>query len=403
MDSDSLKIWLMSGGNEAERNFYQKVFKKFKKEYKIEVDFQPVSWTRVFERLMKAYKQNKAPDIFQLGTTWVQSLAHLDYLAEVPDFISRPPLAEWLNDCCSYKNKKVAIPWYGEVRSMLGNKELMEKYGVDIEKIRKREYFYKFCQKIARERKSNPEVPLPCVIPIRPELGTLNLYLAWSFAGGWRFPDLNPVPDKILNEKSFIKNFNFLADLLKKCHIDIEKMQKHPSVLYEEFLQGKYVFYMGNWHIRSLDERVKDSVYSIIPIPISRTNEKRWAGGSVLGVFSGSKYPELSWRLIEMLTSAEYIEEWVEVTGDLPSFKTEFWENNRDKKGYRLYYNMIQNSVTYPPHPMWYKIENVLRGKITNYLRSIIQDSDTQKYAKILGKLDQQIIRLLKLGWDLNY
>jgi ABC-type glycerol-3-phosphate transport system substrate-binding protein len=335
-----------------------------------------------------------------LGTTWVRTFAQLGYLAELPNFIDRPLLNDRLVKCCSYQNRRVALPWIADIRTIIVNKELAAEYNIDFANIKKRQEFYEVCRKQAKIKKENPQAPLPFKMPIRPEGGTLHFYMTWLFAEGWEFPALEPTPDKILSDVSFIEKFDIIPRLINGCDIDHEELEKHPYLLYEEFMEEEYIFYMGNPESGNLVKWLEADSFSVMPVPGSAPNYKSWGGGSVLCVSAESDYPQLAWQLVKQLTTPQNVKKWVQTTGKLPYFETSFWEEDGPIANVGKIYKLLQGAKSYPPHPLWYRMEKVLTEGITNYLSRAIRNPDlsTEEAISILKKTDQKIIKLLQLS-----
>ena len=403
MPEKALDVWLVTSISQAEKEFLQKVFSDFGERHNIEIKLKLIPWSKFFSTLLEAFKNGEAPDVFQLGTTWVRTIAHLGFLAEVPSEIEREPLTEWIEKCCQYRGKRIALPWFIEVRSMLVNDRLANKYNVDLDNIQTHENFFKLCQQLASRKEKEPDIPVPLMLPIRPEVGTLNLYMTWLFTSGWEFPALDPIPEKIFGDVSFVNSFSYISRLIQGCNIDQDQLQKHPSVLYDQFLAGRFLFYMGNWRIASLKTSRDETLFSKIPIPVSGSSWRRWGGGSVLCVSSQSQLPELSWELVKYFTCSENIKKWIKFSGELPSFETDFWWENMEKESVRISYEIIQDSESYPFHPLWKRLEDIISEEITNYLWHILkkENASVADSLSILKPLDQKIKYLLSNCWVL--
>jgi maltose-binding protein MalE len=225
--------------------------------------------------------------------------------------------------------------------------------------------------------------------------------MAWLFSGGWKFPSFEPTPNRILSDSSFVEKFNYIPELINACNIGSKELEKHPSRLYNEFIAGEYIFYMGNWEIRSLRNSRGEDSFSVMPIPVAGDDYRRWGGGSVLCVSAFSELPKLSWKLVEELTSQKNIEKFVEATGEVPSFKTKFWEKHKEDEDVNQVYKLIKETESYPIHPLWYKIEKILSEDITNYLWHVIGNPNlsTGKAISILNNTDQKLKKLLDRAW----
>lgn len=158
---------------------------------------------------------------------------------------------KWMDKCCSYQEERVAIPWFCETILLTARQDILTSYGIKPSDIENWESFYSVCAELAaynRENSSHNDFQFPLAFPVRPEAGNLHHYMAWLWSGGWIFPDLNRIPEKIINTEEFLRTFDYISKLINVCDIAKHDMQVHSQHLYERFYsQGHYVFYLGNW------------------------------------------------------------------------------------------------------------------------------------------------------------
>ena len=107
--------------------YYQKQFRKFEEEYGASINLIQVSWNKAFSWLVNSFKEGEAPDVFQLGSTWVQTFARLGYLAPVPDYVFKPVLADWMRKCCQWRGEWVGLPWHVDIRDLLVREDKLKK------------------------------------------------------------------------------------------------------------------------------------------------------------------------------------------------------------------------------------------------------------------------------------
>ena len=408
MKQQDIEIWLMANLNEGESKFFQEVFNNFKRNYNMGVTMKRVSWSKVFSDLIKAFKKGNPPDVFQLGTTWVNTFSHLGFLAEKPSFLDCSPLTEWMRRCCSYKGTDIAVPWNVEVKGLMVNKEVINKMGISLSRIKNREDFYSLILDLKQARKKNSEIPFPVVFPLKSTNSTLHLFSAWLLAAGGKYPELRNRPEKIIRRQDFMENFNSIIRLIEisSNSKEYDKHLKHPYTLYEEFSEeNKYIFYLGTWEIRNDPGSWEENDFTFIPIPIASSNWRTRGGGSVLTVSSSCEHPELAWRLIEDIISDKYLEQWIDATGNVPAFKTKIWEKRKEEEMVSQLYEQILNSEEYPFHPSWSKIENILIEGVTRFLWYLVQNPDMRgkdfSNHPILQKIDRRIKRILDFSWDI--
>ena len=403
----AIRMTLMTYLNPETKRFYRRVFDNFQKKYGVEVRLNRVSWGKAFSYLVESFKNESGPDVFQLGTTWVETFAHLGYLMEKPAYLERPPLTEWMARDCQYKGREMAVPWNIHVKALMAKKKLLKEHDIGFVDIKDRSNFLKLCQKLKQKRNNNSQIPYPLIFPLKTNKTTLHLFTAWLYASGLEFPEIDPVPDRILGSEPFVKTFCSLIELINAYSFREEKMvhQKHSYELYRNFADGfQYIFYLGTWEISSRREDWQERDYTLFPIPGTSADRKTKGGGSVLGVSAETDFPHLSWKLIEELTAAEVLDGWIRTSGFIPGFETDIWEKRNDEQMMLRAYNDIRRSCEFPHHPLWGKIENILTKGITDYMWFLLENKSAQKNIDgehpIIRKADKKIKRLLKLSWD---
>ena len=403
----AIRMVLMTYLNPETKRFYQKIFDKFEKKYGVEVRLNRVSWGKAFSYFVDSFKNDNAPDVFQLGTSWVETFGHLGFLLEKPDFLYRPPLTDWMARDCKYRGQQLAVPWNIHVKALMANKKLLGKYDIDFSDIKGRDNFLELCQYLKEKRRKNPRFPYSMVFPLKTNKTTLHLFMGWLYAAGLGIPALDPIPDKIMCSEPFLKNFRFLLKLIKAYSFSDELAlhQKHAYQLYEDFARSNdYIFYLGTWEICSKRESWQDRDYTLFSIPGQGPERKTKGGGSVLAVSAGTSFPRLAWKLVEELTAEEVLDDWIKVSGFIPGFETKIWQERNNETMISRAYTDIRRSREFPNHPLWGKIESILTKGITDYLWFLLENPSARENIdgkhRILRKADKKIKRLLKLSWD---
>jgi ABC-type glycerol-3-phosphate transport system substrate-binding protein len=414
---DVLRLWHSSSVYGETAPFYVDGFRKLGKELKLEIELKLIPWSRSADTIISAFKNGNPPDVLQLGTTFIQTMANLGYLSAVPETMAlKPSLADWIDGYCRYKGRLVAVPWLADTIIMAARQDMLDRFGISREDISDWEGFYRVCELLAdegRKKKGGNNRLFPVVFPIRPENGTFRCYVSWLLSSGWQFPALRPIPAGIFEDGAVIRAFEYISRLIQVSGITTKDVRLHPQHLFEQFAsQGRYVFFIGNWGgvlsdiIRHPELFTnKGTTFSIMPIPSLSPAARPWGGGSVLAVSSTTKYPEAAWRVVEYMYSDAFINQWASNSGDIPAFYSPFWEENSRDKHLSIMYDQIKRSCSYPLHPMWLRIEKYLSEDFANFLWRMmngrILDSETNMHA-FLQRTDRNVIDFLKMAWEMD-
>lgn len=51
----------------------------------VALELRVIPWSNAWGEIMRAFKQGEPPDVMQVGSSWMGTLAHLGHLARVPE------------------------------------------------------------------------------------------------------------------------------------------------------------------------------------------------------------------------------------------------------------------------------------------------------------------------------
>ncbi|MFN4190492.1 MAG: extracellular solute-binding protein, partial [Pseudothermotoga sp.] len=104
----------------------------FSKEFPdVEVEVVQLSWSTGFDKIVTAIAAGAAPDVVELGNTWVASFASQGVLREVqPEDLAKYRNFPGMNSA-EYMGKYYGYPWLLGTRAMFYNVDLLMKAGLD--------------------------------------------------------------------------------------------------------------------------------------------------------------------------------------------------------------------------------------------------------------------------------
>ncbi|MFW6030467.1 MAG: extracellular solute-binding protein, partial [Halanaerobiales bacterium] len=287
-----------SKGQRTTENFLKQRLKEFEKKENIQVRIKLISWHRAYENIVSSFKSSNSPDVFQVGSSWVSSLAYLNYLKVINDYQDdKTLLACWMDGCCHFQGERVGVPWIIDSEIMVARNDIIQKVGLDIKKLNTWEEFYQAHLRLNQYRRLDSSFPKVMSFAIRPDLNTLHRFISWYFANGYDVPDLNS--KEILATSNIIEVFQYFRSLIEISDVDLSDVDKHPYQGNEDFYnKGSYVFYLGNWYgvimkVLGQSNYINDEL-ELVPMNIPSKNSRigTHGGGSVLAVSSQSKYPD---------------------------------------------------------------------------------------------------------------
>ncbi|MEJ6951629.1 extracellular solute-binding protein [Natronospora cellulosivora (SeqCode)] len=406
MYKDTLKVSLMGFSNGSEPySFLEPRLKGFQEKEEINIEFEFFSWSRAYQSIINSFKTGNSPDIVQLGTTWVSTLAKLAYIKPLAeDIVFKPALANSVNDSCLFQGEQHAVPWTLDTIIMVVRKENLKRLNISTEDLRDWNGFYQVIKDIAKKRKNDKTIPKPMVFSVKPDMDTVHRFSSWFFAANNRYPSVNRDTDSFLYNKEIIALIDYFSKLIEVSGLSINDVDIHPYQLNDDFY-SRDTFVFNITISNGVMENIKNGKdYAILPLPSPNNHLGTYSGGSVLAVSSRTRFPEKANKLIKYLTSESFITAFQDYSSAIPAFDSSFWQKRYHNKEISSLYNLTVNSSTYPSHPIWGSIENILSESLSQIFWELFNfDDEKQRYGKekiieMLKDTDKRIKRLLKFA-----
>ncbi|MFH1239043.1 MAG: extracellular solute-binding protein, partial [bacterium] len=127
--------------------------REFQKTYPVKVELELLPWQGYWDRVINLEKEERKPDIIQIGSTWNASLAHLgvlrDLTNEVIDLgggeIYVP--AAW-SSCHFHDSARVSsLPWFVDIRAIYYRDDIFNKAEIMPNELESWNAFDKVCKK----------------------------------------------------------------------------------------------------------------------------------------------------------------------------------------------------------------------------------------------------------------
>ncbi len=298
--------------------------KKFEKLHpEVTVRYEPIPGDFT-AKILTQIAGKTAPDVFVAG--------------ELQEFISRNillDLTDWVKrDAGTFKDTwpqlMKALEWEGRYYALPGNCNVdMLYYNRDIFDKAKLAYpnedwtwddMVAAAQKLTRRGPGGQVEQFGLVLSLDPSY--LLLFVSQNGGRLW-----NDKKDRcIINSPEAIEALRFLQNLIQKYKVAPSPAYTQQHGTSEIFIMGKAAMYLGNsWEVATFKIRNKSGQVlnwdaTLPPHPAGRPKYTGLAYQS-LGVWSGSKNPELGYQLIKFMTQPERTRFLVEVGDSLPLHK----------------------------------------------------------------------------------
>jgi len=414
MTKETLRVWInpTQVGSRTGKLFTRAVASFRKAHPSLTLELRVIPWSNAWGEIMRAFKNGEPPDVMQVGSSWMGTLAHLGHLAPVPSGLdTRPLVADWVGECATVSGTRLGVPWVVECSGLIARQDIIDLHLKNGD-LSTWKGFMAFCRELgdnANKQEIDPRRPLPVGITCRPEPVTLHNLAPWLISGGWKLTDLlAKESSQILSHKSSRQGLEYLGELLRVNRTDEDSGTIQPYRLSMDFYQeGRFAFLVGNpWMIVRNEIDPTATVESrwpvtFLPIPAGPAGSVTRGGGSILTVSSQSKNQELAWKLVKHMASASFMDVWTQSSGDVPAHLGGFWTRHGDHPEIQRIRQSLEVAKNYPSHPMWATVEQILARGLSDILWSILAGESYDDHGiGIAGTVDDELHSILQMGWD---
>lgn len=407
-----LNLYIMTGfvPNDLIQPFYDAFMTHLQTKLKMTIHLRILTWRNVLSTLISEFKEGEGPDVFQLGSTWVNTFAQLGYLAPMPEGITLPkPIAPWMNAVCRYQSTSIAIPWVAETIMILANRTHLKDAGIAIDSFDSPAQWTQVCDQLCHLYKRSFPERIPLLLSLRPDFGRLHILSGFLRAYGCDFPDMHEVKGPILDLASLEAAFTYLKRLFQAGHMDKYLAFQHPAPIYDAFYQQRIATFTASqpWPavIYALNpEEISAYPYKALPIPAGPAGHAPWGGGSMLCVSSKSSQPEVAWQAALELTSDHFMEASAHLGGIMPAFHCPFWEEAQQNEQLSLLYQELCQSRHYPKHPLWMPFERIFSEGLSSLLWQYLYSEEpfSALFDRIVRPMEERILHIHRFAWGVD-
>jgi len=308
----TLTVWAMGAEGEA----LPKLAEKFKAENPdVTVNVTAVPWADAYTKFKAAIAANEAPDVAQVGTTWMgEFVVSLDALDPTPSSVDKSQFFEGAWATTEVDGTSYAVPWYVETRLVYYRTDLAEQAGVteatDWDGLK------------AMAKGMKEKAGADWGIALQPgQTGSWQTVMpfAWSNGGNvvnadateWTWND-----PKIAEALAYYQSF-FTEDLADKAPAQ--------GTTEADFASGRVpMFISGPWMMAAVEKAGGDGFkdkYDVMLMPKKETATS-FVGGSNLAVFKNTQNRDAAWKFVEFLSQEQNQIEWYKLTTDLPAIQS---------------------------------------------------------------------------------
>ena len=322
---------------------------------------QSIPWAAAHEKLVTGVIGGMAPDISQLGTTWMaefNSMAALEpldshlqksSLVKIDDFFTSALSSTFLD------GQRFGLPWYVDTRVFFYRTDIAAAAGFS--EFPKTWEELKALAKAIMQNKARDKSP-GFAFSLPTNDWQIFLMFFWQ-AGGQIFPEGGLSP--LLTAKPAIEAFEFMRSFFNENMASLTSGRDMD--LLTAFETGFFpLFIAGPWMVSSLDMSKPQLAgsWTTAPMPANQSGAS-FIGGSNLVMFKSSKNKEWAWKFIEFMMTAENQSAWYGFSKNLPAVQAA-WDSpalaeNPHLKAFR---QQLENAIAPPTIPEWEQIANAV-------------------------------------------
>lgn len=431
-----INIWIMPNSPKPIVDL-EDVLSDFKKNNPdIEIVITGIDWGAAWSKITVAATSGVAPDICQLGTTWVGTIASMGALLPLNDYIHEIGGADaflpaaWNTSGIEGSGVVVAIPWFVDVRGIYFRKDIFEKLGLTKKDLDTWESFETTLKKIKEAKvvsdkngniyvgkeaeeilKKDPTAKIiePLGIPGKNDWNVIHNFVPWIWSAGG---DLLSKDRKtaIFNSKEAMKGILFYTGLVRKGLVSTKTLELNTAQVSTNFVNGEYVMYFDTSHMvkymsipqseGGFAEGVASKNYDIALFPKGPAGRYHFFGGSNLAIFKYTKYPKEAWKVLAYLCSKEAQIKYSQKTGFMPARKDAFNDPYFEKDPKRkIFKEATKYGRSYPCIPSWGPIEPILTrrlGILWDYVAGVYGSCTDETIKQQIDMAVQEVNSVLK-------
>jgi multiple sugar transport system substrate-binding protein len=393
----TLTIWIMPNapGNDFE-NFVELVQPFTKANPGIKVVPVVLPWGEALQKIQSAVRGGPAPDLTQLGTTWVAAIGSTGKLLELTGkydeklFPAQVLATTRIDGDPATQGKRYAMPWIVDTRALYYNKAMCAKAGVDPKKDFATWASFKAALRKLKKVETGGKHVQPLGIPMSNWDIVHNLSW-WIWGAGGGFVGGGAGEDAI-NSPGSVAGIDYYIGLYREGLVSAEA-DRGDAVSAAEMLRKGDIATTIAFPIPSLPE----DRFGIAAVPAGPKGRFTFLGGSTIGVFKSSPHPAEAIALLKFLSSESAQVRYSTLTGLLPAAAAQYDELLLKLDPVRgAFVEQMRNGRAYPSIVQWGDIEIVLRDGL-NAVWAIGKKPGKYDKAAVKNQLDQMARRIDEL------
>ncbi|MCX5715958.1 MAG: extracellular solute-binding protein [Candidatus Omnitrophica bacterium] len=353
----TLTLWEFSANEQLMRELLDK-FEALNPGVKI--NLQQLTWEYGLDKFIISLAAGNAPDICELGTTWMAKIASAGTLLDITDDTRDIKGNYFLWETATYDNRIYGVPWLSGTRALFYNKALFRENGLDAGYGPATwQALLTAAKKIHAPRKGiwgfsiaagEAESPWQQFLPF-----------VWASGGSVLSEDRKTCA---LDSPETLRALEFYKELSTYSLIE------RQAQINELFAEGKVGMQIsGSWNLRLIPRLNPQLDFGVALLPECENTSSAYnafAGGELFVITKKSKYPKEAMALIRFLTSKENVMALVRVQQNVVPAQKDvlqdpYYEQFPEQK---VFLAQLKTAMGPPNHPQWTQIQEYITGLV---------------------------------------
>lgn len=424
---DTLSIWVMDNGL-GSKIAMNRLVKKFYRETKIPVKVTSLTWSEAFMKITRTFADSNelAPDVIQLGSTWVPHFAAEGFIRPIDFLMAKIDSARFLGE--GLRSSHIAgqpeiysVPWFIDVRGFFVNERLWQNLGFDDSDIETYPQFIGVLKTIAKAdmKNDNDTKITPFAFPGKDDWAGQQCMapLVWSHGGDFVVPSGKGYRSSLLDSNTLV-GLALYAEIMGDAQMAPYSLSENSGENARGFVRSERVLLYGTSElIKQLDypesaggladfSIAKDGI-KVMNIVAGPSGKFSFMGGShlALGKKKDRSKNALAEQFLVYMLRADNVDAYSRQVGFLPADRSILHIWNRDSRYSKLVAG-LEYCRSFPNIPKWGEVEYVLI-RLSNDMGSLLAktkniEQRSEQLAKLVYNANEKINAVLNHSENLN-
>lgn len=375
-----LTVWAMGAEGEA----LSELLDGFHEENpEATVDVTPVPWDSAHDKFTSAIAAGTAPDVAQVGSTWMSEFVSLNALEPTPDSFDLEDFFPGAVESVTVDGTVYGVPWYVETRLVYYRTDIAEAAGIT-EPPTDWEGLFAMARALQEQPGGSWGLALQ---PGGQGSHQSVLPFIWSAGGAVVSEDGSEFTfSSTQNEEALAYYQSYFTD-------GVANPTPAEGTTEQDFVSGAVpMFISGPWMMAAVEglggEGFADK-YGVFVMPQKEISAS-YLGGANVGVFQGSENRDSAWKLVEYLTRPEVQVRWFEIVAALPSQQSA-WDDETvaSNAKFEAFHTQLETARAVPTIATWEEVAARFDAQIEQVCKQDLDPAQalatTQSEAQSIG------------------